>query len=405
MSPHSHLRAALLALLLVSAGLAGGVVYAGSLETQYVHATAHLNFLQKRQGIALQRAAFQQDDLLPVYGSSELSIRNPFRSDIIFLLYPTGFTPFLVAGDGNTPIIQAQTMAGIGNGLRGKRVVVSLSPQFFLQKNVTLTEYLANFSRLHAYQFVLSDLPMSIKQPVAGRMLQYPRSFGKDDMLRSLLHAIAEDGPLGRITYAILYPIAKLQELVFELQDHWEAVRSIQDRPELKSTVQHITKPMNWNMLAAHALPYAQAHADNNKFAIDNTLWDQLWRGLIANDRTKVSDEEFTRQLNESSSFEDLRLMVQTVKAYGGEPLVLSPPFHKVYWNWKGVSTAALHVYADKLRALGKEEGVAVVVLDRYENDKYLMTDPGSHLSAEGWVYYSQAMDDFFQGKLDVVKQ
>ena len=67
-----HLVAAATVLLVVGAALWGGATWAVALERRYAHALAPRQFHQKDRGTALQRAAFTQADLLPVYGSSEL---------------------------------------------------------------------------------------------------------------------------------------------------------------------------------------------------------------------------------------------------------------------------------------------------------------------------------------------
>ena len=79
-----HLRPALTALALLLVCLFAGVRYAEQVETAYVHALAPELAHQKHVGRALQRAAFQQPDLLPFYGSSELKWRSRYDSTSLF---------------------------------------------------------------------------------------------------------------------------------------------------------------------------------------------------------------------------------------------------------------------------------------------------------------------------------
>ncbi len=69
---YAHLTSALLAILLALVVVAYGTIYAQSLEQKYIHALAPLILPQSNLGSALQQVAFQQPDLLMVYGSSEL---------------------------------------------------------------------------------------------------------------------------------------------------------------------------------------------------------------------------------------------------------------------------------------------------------------------------------------------
>src|SRR5262249_1363986 len=101
----THLRAASLALSLIACLLVGATLYANWLERRYVHVLVPAEFSQKYLGSALQRAAFDQPDLLPVYGSSEWYIQkpyqDPYRAVNIFRGEPTGFAVFPI-GYGDT---------------------------------------------------------------------------------------------------------------------------------------------------------------------------------------------------------------------------------------------------------------------------------------------------------------
>jgi DltD protein len=67
-----HSTAALIALGIAAVSLTITVTIATFLEHLFVHRLAPIIFPQKNQGIALQKVALDQPDLLPFYGSSEL---------------------------------------------------------------------------------------------------------------------------------------------------------------------------------------------------------------------------------------------------------------------------------------------------------------------------------------------
>lgn len=399
---HTHLVAALFALLLAGAGLVGGLFYADALETQYVHAYASSALVHKRQGLALQRVAFRQTDLLPVYGSSELLIPDPFRADKIFRLYPTGFNVFFVGGNGIAPLLQAQTFAGLGDAVRGKRVVVSLSPQFFIESQVAANAYSGNFSRLHAYAFAQSNLPLELKQRIAKRMLEYPAVLESDPLLKSLLEGLATRTVWSPLHDAAVYPFAQLQLTTLQLQDRWATVELIQTHPEIQPDIVRRAQPLNWQMLQAHAAEYAAAQANNNSFAIDNTDWTENWADLIASQHADMPDPEFQHALDYSHSWADLELLLATLQANGATPLITSMPWHEPYWEYRGVSAAPRRAYYARLKKLAHKYAFPVVTFESFENQKYFLRDPGSHLAAVGWVEYSRALDSFFYDRTRV---
>ena len=67
-----HLAASLIALGIAAAVMCAGVITGTFLERRYIHVLAPILSPQKNQVVALQKLAFNQSDLLPIYGSSEL---------------------------------------------------------------------------------------------------------------------------------------------------------------------------------------------------------------------------------------------------------------------------------------------------------------------------------------------
>ena len=101
MKATTHLSSAIISLFIFIVALISFDIYSSSLEQKYVNALAPLDLNQTINGIALQYSAFTHPDLLPIYGSSELSmIDTPYDAEQFFATYPTGFTVFQVANLG-----------------------------------------------------------------------------------------------------------------------------------------------------------------------------------------------------------------------------------------------------------------------------------------------------------------
>ncbi len=120
--------------------------YACTLEQRYVRTLAPATTLwaQKTRAIAIQRWAFSQADLLPVYGSSELIIGSTHDADQVFKYYPTGFRPFTVASPAATPIILTLRLGSLGAALHGKRVVITITPPEFYRPRLEQPSYNGN---------------------------------------------------------------------------------------------------------------------------------------------------------------------------------------------------------------------------------------------------------------------
>src|SRR5215472_4765053 len=109
-----HVLAAVIAIGLLVSTLAGFTLYAHRLERQQIHGIAPKLFDLKNQGTELQAAAFQQSDLLVIYGSSELEGADVYHASNVFEHYPTGFTIFPIGRGETTSLIMLQDLAAIG---------------------------------------------------------------------------------------------------------------------------------------------------------------------------------------------------------------------------------------------------------------------------------------------------
>src|SRR5579859_5256996 len=205
-----HVLAAIIALCMTAANLTALLSYADAFERVYIHALAladtHPDIVIT--GIALQKAALDQSDLLPIYGASEDLIQtDEYQAAQFFRTYPTGFAPFEISHLGSRFIIHAEAIAALGSAIQGKKVVLSFSPeQFFDSPGQFTTDmmdakpYSILFSRLHANELTFnSNLSYETRQRLARRMLQYPDTLESDPLLKFAVEQLASDTLLSRI--------------------------------------------------------------------------------------------------------------------------------------------------------------------------------------------------------------
>lgn len=395
-----HLFPALAAILGTAALVASGVVYIQSVEQRYIHALAgqvpQLNITSS----ALQKEAFRQPDLLPVYGSSEISDQpNDYNALKVFHTYPTGFAPFEVAKGGVTSLVIAQIIAAVGADGQGKKVVISFTPLMFYDKMVSRDAYAGFFSPLRANELAFSpELSFATKQAAARRMLEYPDTLTNDPVLRFALEILADDSPLKRTLYYLIWPLGKLQTLILELQDHWRTFIFISTRPDLRPGVRHRSAVIDWSALKAKAEREQEADANNNPYGIANRIWI-LRRKINYRAYSSAARLAVTR-LQQSAEWTDLDILLRILKDLGVQPLIISRPINGTFWGAMGVPPESRQVYYDKLHQMAKRYNVPVVDFHDYESDKYFTTDPLSHTSRKGWVYVDQIMDGFYHGTL-----
>jgi D-alanine transfer protein len=408
-----HLAPALTAVILAVVVLWAFGFYARSLEDRSIAALAadeaiidqHSELYRlKNQGTALQQAALEADGLLPIYGSSELSFllsySRPFHTSHLFRDRPTGFATFPVGKAATTCLIIQQKLAALGPALRGRKVAISLTPQWFFEGLSAWAEgYAGNFSALHAGEVTFNTrLSLRLRQDAARRMLQYPETVANRPLLRFALENLADGSPLGLACYEAVLPLGMWHNAILRYQDHWSVVCYLWRHPARTSSPisPHGARPPDWPMLHRRAEELYRAHSNNNEFGLDNERWIHKLREETLRRRNTGSDEAFLHNLQGNQEWVDLELLLRVLTEYGAQPLLLSTPIHGGWYDQWGVRYAARRAYYQKLREVGARYHAAVVDFADHDADRSFCFDYKGHLSPSGWVYLGQVLDGFF---------
>jgi D-alanine transfer protein len=395
-----HIFAAMMAIGLLGGALASFAFYAHWLEGQSIHTVAPKLFDLKNQGSQLQAAAFQQSDLLVVYGSSELEGADPYHASTVFQNYPTGFTIFPVGRGETTSLIMLQDLAAIGSDLHGKKVAISVSPPWFFLHDRTPDFYAPNASPLHLSALVFStDLSYQTKLLGVRQLMQSPDIFASDPIVEFAAQRLMDDSPLSQAEYLAVLPLGKVHTAWLSLQDEWATVSYLRGQP-VQSAGPHSPSTIDWEALTHDATLEARANASNNDLGFDNTIWTTKYARLVDQRIGQHSDAWFIDNLQQNAEYTDLDILLRGLNDLGMQPLLLSQPIPGKYYDTIGISAAARAEYYTRLRQVASANNVPIVDFEDHDNDIYFVTDPNSHLSSEGWAYYDRALQAFYDGSL-----
>jgi D-alanine transfer protein len=395
-----HLLAAAIAFGVLAGALAGSIVYLRSLEAETIHTLAPKLFDLKNQGSELQTAAFQQSDLLVVFGSSELEMPNPYHASAVFQNYPTGFTVFPVGRGEFTSLVMLQDLAAVGPELHGKKVAISLSPPWFFLHDRTPNFYAPNKSPLHLSALVFStELSYQTKQLAVRQLMQSPSLFADDSLVAFAADRLAEDTPLSQAEYLACLPLGKLHNAVQSLQDMWATLGFLRTLPSPDQTTK-TPSTIDWVQLTGQARVEQQAESSNNPLGFDNTIWSTKYAKLVSERIGQHDDAWFVDNLQHTAEFTDLDILLRGLTELGAEPLLLSQPIPGKYYDTIGISAAARSEYYARLRQIAGTYDIPVVDFEDHDSDIYFVTDPNSHLSREGWAYYDRALAAFYDDSL-----
>ena len=396
-SNRSNLRAVAVAMLLAAIGVTAGLAYCRSVEARYIHALAPEFSEEKLQGAVLQREAFRQQNLLMMYGSSELAKEMPNNPVQFFKDYPTGFTVFPVGKPGATSLNILQKLAAAGPAVRGRKVVYSLSPGWFLAEQTDPTYYEGNFSTMQALSLIFSnELSRGLKRDIACRMLEFPTTTDNAWLLDFGVRRLVGDTRLDRFLYALVVPLGKLQNAIGLAQDHLESTLHILDEDEnLNPATKNVLRAMNWVDILKGA-----GKAVNPK-AVSAKQTEVAKRKLAANRAKNLERaKKFQRGLEKSDEWTDFGLLLRTCKELGAKPLFLCMPIEDIRLEVYGLGKDSRLGFEQRLQSMTGKFGYPLMLFREHESDPAFLFDFQDHLSGEGWLYYNKALDDFFHERI-----
>jgi D-alanine transfer protein len=384
-----HLFSGLIASGLAAAALFAGGIVAIHLEHTTVPSTAPELFPLKNQGLAFQRAAVQAPNVLPLYGTSELIIPPvPERASLFFRSAPTGFQVSPVGGGGANLLVMLQKVGALGSDLRGKKLVISLSPGWFLKVKSGWKGYKANFSAMAANKMIFgTGLDFELKREIASRMLECPSTLEGRPLLKFALRRLASGRWLDRVVFCALWPAGKLQTILMTLQDHFAAFNYIRD--QIKPGPPQNPKMIDWSELIEKASETTPTDAGDLQKG--PTFHSQVIPGS--------RDLAFRNDMNTSPGWRNLELLLRALARVHARALILSMPIGGNFYDHSGISRSARADYYTKLRALVQRYHFPLVEFKEHDEDPSFLIRHESHLTAKGWMYYNRALDDFFHGR------
>ena len=383
-----HLFAGLIASGLVAAVLLGAEMAAVHLEHTTICASAPELFVLKNQGLAFQRAAAHAPNVLPLYGSSELTaLPVPERANVFFRAAPTGFQVSPVGAGGMPPLIILQKVGALESALRGKKLAISLSPNLTAHA-AGRKAYEGNFSLMAASEIVFGTaLDFELKRQIASRMLECSSTVEKSPLLEFALRRLASRRWLDRVIFCVLWPMGKVQNAVLELQDHFAALAYI--RHKIRPVTQQHPERIDWSELLAKVSALKAIDEDRTKRSSNS-----------AGQKAPGSrDQEFRTSMDAGLGWKDLELLLRTLGSVHARPLLLSMPFDGQFYDQTGVSRCARESYYERLRSLAQRYHFPLVEFTGHDEDPAFLYLHKSHLTAKGWIYYDRALDDFFHGR------
>ena len=394
------ISAAVTAFCLVALALGGWYWNAEARMKREFNRLALGNLKASRLGLTTDEMVLRQKGWLPVYGSCELVYPQRNRIDHFFASKPTGFRVAPNGDRGVRSLLMAERFAALGENLRGRKLVVILTPEWFYSSDVGADTYDGNFSVTQALGALSSaTLDPSLKERLAIRMADYPESLAKSPFLTQLAGAITGHAQgVELVAGGLAWGFQKVQKTMDPLM----IAQGIQDNQRAHPDLLPAASPrkIDWDNEVEQSFGEFQEMAGSNPFGFRDTLWAKFQKHpkeyLL-----KMSDEDFARRLARTKEWEDYDLMLGILKQYGARPLLVSLPVNGKYLASVGVSQAAWSRYYSQIAEVAARYGFPVADFNKFDTDPKFFgyADP----NPEGWVYINRVVDAYYHDRLGTV--
>ncbi len=357
---------------------------------------------EKLVGLALQRQAFADPALLPVYGSSELTEPQVNRADDFFRTHPEGFGAFLIGNPGETCLMITTKLAAVDPAnARGKKAVIFLSPDWFIAPGLDVPGCGANFSPLHGGVFTFeSHLSPPLKQNIARRLLDYPEIMARYPLLKAGMSCLAANTGAQRVLLSFIRPLAAIQYTVQRALDYarlgvWWWQEGTRVTPRL-TPPEHPVR-IDWDARLRDATAAYERQTPLGSYCMaPGSRFDQDRIGVFNDPKHPEysADENFNRWCARSKEWTDYRLLLRTAQEMGISVLVVCQPINANYSRLQGITESVRAGFYQRLRSETDAFHVPLLTFPEQGEDPHYFQD-ANHPSALMWLVYDRALDTF----------
>lgn len=332
------------------------------------------------KGRTIQAAMYKESSTYPIFGSSELKKVDPFHPVNVFSEMNVNVKPFLIGEAGSTDLIHAINVASQVGNMEHKKMAIIISPQWFTNTGIDDNNFTAKYSPLQiSYLISNPTLSTKLKKQFATRLLDF--SATKDDeKIKQVANIDLHQDVFTKDVPSLEFDVSKK---FLEKNDYVKSVLPKSQRNFKTRDVVNL-KDKTWSELRHIAADYGKSHATNNKYFMKNWYYKK-----IMNHQKKLKrDNEF--YVN-SKEFEDLDLLMQSLKEAKADPLFIVLPTNGKWYDHIGIGKERRQVVFNKITKQIEQSGFHMYDMSSKEYEPYVIND-AVHIGWKGWVYADEAM-------------
>lgn len=341
------------------------------------------------QGSVMQSRMLQKENMMPIFGSSELVRFDPFHPYNYAKATNAPYDTYLIGRGGTQSITHFLNIAEQQKNLKGKKVVFIVSPQWFVKEGMDEFHFSPNYSMLQAYDLAFNKtMDNNIRKKGMKRLLDFD-TVNRDVVLRTMYKYELSNHKDYKITGKMAKTIGFVTYKIQHKKDLYYSLFIGNKEKNLKANPDLI-KDKTFDEQIAAAEQFGEKRV-NNEFGITSNYYNKKIESKLSALKDYKKDESYT----DSPEYKDLKLVMDAFKDAGAKPLFVSIPLNAKWYDYAGFEKDKREAYYKKMNQFLADSGQSYIDLSSHENDDYFLTDT-LHIGWKGWVYVDKAMDDFW---------
>lgn len=324
-----------------------------------------------------------------VLGSSELTHchGSGFHGDSIY--QNTDMKPIFIGAGGYQSLYHTILMGAVGDNIKNKKVVISVSPQWFKPTGVRKDAFGNSYSESHFIAFLKNkNVSKETKEYVISR-----------------IETLTADNPVmwDRVQNDVKWYMDGDSNGIDQIR---KGIHSylVNDKSEMKLFLTSFVKgklrddshgkkkkDIDWNGLYKEAGKQGKHLVGNNKYGMYKRIYKRRLKSKVEGHRIKNLDYRL-----DSIEFKDLQCFLDVCKQEGIEVMMVMQPLNGRWSDFAGYPKEKREKLYEKVRKLAQKNNVQLTDLSGIEYGKYMFEDD-SHLGLKGLVNFNEQIYKFYK--------
>lgn len=342
---------------------------------------------EMNKGLALIKHNAQKDDLM-IFGSSELDSAVPQNPSHMFPNTQLDADVDLIGRASVQSLLNTVKMGALSDSLRGKKVVLIVSLQWFMSEEIDRNGYQAHFSEVQFYQFMRNKtVDKELKQYVCRRSASLIEGQSSMEIPYLYVSLYQRDDWVSKACFYLMQPYYAIREqflLLKDKHDAYGAVKNDADKPAQE------TIDVDWRLERERAAEMGRQACTNNDFYVDDEYYTTYLEPNIASLKNSYSGD-----LLSSKEFGDYEAFLKICRSQDLQPYLIFMPTNGAYYDYIGLDKETRWAFYDKLKAMAGKYNFPYLDLRDKEYEPYFMKDV-MHLGWGGWLYVNEKITEHF---------